>query len=158
MYTRRLLSGIGLVAALALTACGGGGGQTGTPAASPAGGNGGGGAALDVQADPSGNFRFQQETLQATAEQPFTVNFNNPTSVEHNWVLVQPGQADAVANATIPTNGAIDGVSGVIAGHNPITNASETVQVDALQAGEYPYICTVPGHYQAGMRGTLTIR
>jgi uncharacterized cupredoxin-like copper-binding protein len=24
--------------------------------------------------------------------------------------------------------------------------------------GKYPYLCTVPGHAQAGMKGTFTVR
>ncbi len=50
------------------------------------------------------------------------------------------------------------GISGVIAGGKPITSSNETVQVPATPAGTYPYICTVPGHYQAGMKGTMTIQ
>jgi uncharacterized cupredoxin-like copper-binding protein len=27
-----------------------------------------------------------------------------------------------------------------------------------LKAGKYPFLCTVPGHAQAGMKGTLTVK
>ena len=29
--------------------------------------------------------------------------------------------------------------------------------VSFAKAGKYPYICTVPGHSAAGMKGTLTV-
>ena len=39
---------------------------------------------------------------------------------------------------------------------NPGENGTATVP--ALPAGTYTYLCTVPGHYAAGMKGTLTIQ
>ena len=35
--------------------------------------------------------------------------------------------------------------------------ASENLTVD-LPSGEFIYFCTVPGHEQAGMKGTLTVQ
>jgi uncharacterized cupredoxin-like copper-binding protein len=158
MNTRILLSGLSLVATLALTACGGGGGETGGT-----GGTGGttggttGGATVSSAADPV-QIKFAEASLTAAAGQPITVNFNNPsTTLQHNWVLVQPGQEDAVANAAIAKNGDATGLPGVIAAGKPITGSQEAISVPAQQAGTYPYICTVPGHYQAGMKGTLTV-
>lgn len=37
----------------------------------------------------------------------------------------------------------------------PKKSATLTV---TLKAGKYPYICTVPGHAAAGMKGTLTVK
>jgi uncharacterized cupredoxin-like copper-binding protein len=34
---------------------------------------------------------------------------------------------------------------------------SGTLKV-TLKAGKYPYLCTVPGHAAAGMKGTLTVK
>ncbi|HEX6290712.1 MAG TPA: plastocyanin/azurin family copper-binding protein [Herpetosiphonaceae bacterium] len=150
MNTRIFLGGTSLFVALALTACGGGETSGGT------GATGGAGTSLSVAADAA-QLKFQQETLNATAGQPITVNFNNPSATQHNWVLVQPGQEDAVAQATAPKNGDPTGVAGVIAGGKPIASTQEAINVPAQQAGTYPYICTVPGHYAAGMKGTLTV-
>jgi uncharacterized cupredoxin-like copper-binding protein len=153
MNPRLFLGGTSLFIALALTACGGGGNTEGT------GGTGGqgGGSTLAVAADPAA-LKFQQETLQATAGQPITVNFNNPSATQHNWVLVQPGQEQAVADAAAAKNGDPTGVAGVIMGGKPIASSQETITVPAQQGGTYPYICTVPGHYLAGMKGTLNVK
>src|SRR5262245_48998929 len=35
---------------------------------------------------------------------------------------------------------------------------SATLKVVFAKTGKYPYLCTVPGHAAAGMRGTLTVR
>ena len=37
------------------------------------------------------------------------------------------------------------------------TGKSATL-VKVLKAGKYPYLCTVPGHAAAGMKGTLTVK
>ena len=37
----------------------------------------------------------------------------------------------------------------------------ETVEVTFTvpkAAGSYPYVCTFPGHFQAGMKGTLEVK
>jgi uncharacterized cupredoxin-like copper-binding protein len=36
--------------------------------------------------------------------------------------------------------------------------ASTTLKVTFKKAGRYAYKCTVPGHAQAGMKGTLTVK
>ena len=155
MHVQRFVGVIGLLIVLTLAGCGGAtatGGSGGT--------NAGGGTptTVEVSADPSGQLKFQPETLNATACQPITVSFKNPASLQHNWVLVTPGQEQAVADAAASKGGDATGVAGVIAMTSVLTaNGDETKEVPAQQAGTYTYICTVPGHYAAGMKGTLTV-
>jgi uncharacterized cupredoxin-like copper-binding protein len=112
---------------------------------------------LAVAADPA-QLKFAQTELTGKADQPLSVAFDNPSAaLPHNWVLVPPGQEDAVAGAAVATNGDPTGIQGVIAGGKPITGSQETVNVPPQPAGTYSYICTVPGHYAAGMKGTLTL-
>lgn len=43
----------------------------------------------------------------------------------------------------------------------PLAGAGETVEVTFTVpkvAGKYPFICTFPGHFQAGMRGDLVVK
>jgi uncharacterized cupredoxin-like copper-binding protein len=162
MNTHKFLGGIGLVAALALSACGGGseGGGTGGTGGGTASGGAAGGAAITSHADSTGQLKFAESTLSGTANQALSVTFENPAPLQHNWVLVQPGQEDAVATAGAANGGNVpSGTAGFIAGTQVLNqNGEETIQVPAQPAGQYPYICTVPGHYQAGMKGTLTIQ
>jgi uncharacterized cupredoxin-like copper-binding protein len=156
MHAQRCVGGIGLLIALALAGCGG------TTASGDSSGTNTGGsspASLEVSADPSGQLKFQPEMLNATAGQPISVSFKNPAPLQHNWVLVTPGQEQAVADAAAGKGGDATGVTGVIA-LTPMLNANgeETREVPSQEAGTYTYICTVPGHYAAGMRGTLTVK
>lgn len=142
--------------ALALAACGGGGG----------GGNTGGatGGPLNVEADGE-NLAFKETTLSTAAGGQVTVNFNNTsTANQHNWVLVNGGddvaaRVDEASIAAGPDKGYIPEGPDVLA-HTKLLNATEkdTVTFTAPAAGSYTYICTVPGHYAAGMKGTLTVQ
>lgn len=85
-------------------------------------------------------------------------------AMAHNFVLLQKGAslvkfvtAGATARATdfIPP----DMKSQVIAATS-LAGPGETVEVTfkVPAAGEYPFLCTFPGHFQAGMKGTLTVK
>jgi azurin len=48
-----------------------------------------------------------------------------------------------------------------ILAHTGLAGAGETVEVTfkvPAAAGDYPYVCSFPGHFQAGMKGTLTVK
>jgi azurin len=86
-------------------------------------------------------------------------------AMAHNFVLLKKGVAQtdfinaavlASATAYIPADKKAD----VIA-NTAMAGAGETVEVTfkvPAAPGDYPYICTFPGHAQAGMRGTLTVK
>ena len=48
-----------------------------------------------------------------------------------------------------------------IIAHTDLAGAGETVEVTfkvPAAAGDYTYLCSFPGHFQAGMKGTLTVK
>jgi azurin len=48
-----------------------------------------------------------------------------------------------------------------IIAHTELAGAGETVEVTfkvPAAAGDYTYLCSFPGHFQAGMKGTLTVK
>jgi uncharacterized cupredoxin-like copper-binding protein len=41
----------------------------------------------------------------------------------------------------------------------PLVNPGKSAKLTVtLKAGKFPYLCTVPGHAAAGMKGTLTVK
>jgi plastocyanin len=134
-----------LVAALALALAGCGSsndnagsntsGSTATPAGTSAGTGGGGGQALALAAPADGSLKFDKTTLDAKAG-TVTINFDNPSSTPHG-VGVQGNGVDKVSQT--------------------VTSSKTSVTVD-LKPGTYTFFCPVPGHEQAGMKGTLTVK
>lgn len=108
---------------------------------------------------------FDQTSLSAKAGQAVKLVFHNAalknSGLQHNWVLVKPGTANQVADASI--NAGIDkgwvADSPDIIAHTKLLNAgeSETLEFTApTEPGDYQFICTFPGHAQT-MRGVFHI-
>jgi plastocyanin len=98
--------------------------------------SGGGGQALKLSADPSGQLKFDKSSLNAKAGK-VTITMDNPASIPHA-VAVEGNGVDK------------DGKTAQQGGKS-------TVSVD-LKPGKYTFYCPVPGHEQAGMKGTLTVK
>lgn len=142
-----------VLAALALVACGGGsdtssseetaGGQTETTqeekegGKEAEGGSAGSGSAVDVEADPSGNLAFTSDTATAKAGKA-TINFTNDSPVPHD-VKIEDENGEEVGGTEV------------------ISEGSDYAEVE-LEPGTYTYYCSIPGHRQAGMEGTLTVK
>ncbi len=90
---------------------------------------------LDLAADPT-TIAFDKTELSAKAGE-VTIDFSNPAALEHNVVIEKDGKE--------------------LAGFEPITEGEESLSAD-LEAGTYTYFCSVPGHEEAGMKGTLTVK
>ena len=112
-------------------------------------------APIAVNADPSGALAFTQKTLTAnpdfrgevtgTTPPPVgtvTFTFTNDSSVPHDFAI------EVRNTKSVDRLGATKRIS---------NGASANLTLD-LSAGEFTYLCTVPGHEQAGMIGTLTVQ
>jgi len=149
------------LAALALVACGGGGddnsttttaasGGSGTENSSEAnggvkeegssGGGGGGGAStstLKFEADPNGALAYTTTSATAKAGK-VAIDFENPQSLTHD-VAIESSSGEEIGKTEL------------------IADGSDSTTVD-LKPGTYTFYCTVPGHREAGMEGTLTVK
>lgn len=105
---------------------------------------------------------FDKKELIVKAGQTVKLTFKNLSSMQHNWVLVNPGSADDVANASI----AAGNDKGWLAlGPNVLAHTkmldgkkNETIEFTApKKPGDYPFLCTFPGH-STMMRGILKVK
>lgn len=91
---------------------------------------------LKLAANPSGSLSYDTTTLTAKPGKVM-IAFTNASPLSHD-VVVQSS-------------------SGATVGATPIfTGGTKSVKLD-LKAGTYTFFCSVPGHRQAGMQGTLTV-
>lgn len=97
----------------------------------------GGGSTVKFEADPNGELAYTTTEASAKAGE-VTVDFNNPQSLTHDV--------------------AIEDSSGKEVGKTELIGEGETSTLVDLKPGTYTYYCTVPGHREAGMEGTLTVK
>jgi len=140
---RRMLIAVALATAV-LAGCGGDDNSdetAATPTATPtetatqAPASSGGGETLKFSAPADGTLKFDQGDVTAKAGK-VTVEFNNPSAVPHGVEIEGNGiekETETVTKSEAPP-----------------------IEVD-LKPGTYTYYCPVPGHEQAGMKGTLTV-
>ena len=109
-------------------------GSPGTPAA-PSAAAPTATTSLALSANRGGELSYNTKTLSAKAGK-VTITMTNMSPLEHN---VTVAQGSTVLGAT-PT----------------FVGGSKTLTLN-LKAGSYTFYCSVPGHRQAGMEGTLTV-
>lgn len=112
------------------------------PEGAEAGGEEGGAAAafgpggtLELAADES-DIAYDATSLSSKPGK-VTIDFTNPSALEHDV--------------------AIEGEGKEIAGSELIAQSETSVSTE-LAPGTYTFYCTVPGHREAGMEGTLTVK
>jgi uncharacterized cupredoxin-like copper-binding protein len=142
----RRASAVAVVAALAvlgLAACGGGDDDNDTTAAATApattttGGGGGGGSTVDISTPSGSDLAFDQKDVSATAGS-VTIDFDNKQALSHDVKVEDPAGDE-------------------LGGTDLVSSGTATATVD-LQPGSYTFFCSVPGHREAGMEGTLTVK
>lgn len=137
-----------LLASFALVACGSSDDSTGTtPTNSETQSQSGGGAeaeggstgtatALDIQAAPSG-LAYSSDSASAKSGK-VTVDFTNPQPLTHDVAIEDSG--------------------GKTIGKTDLVAESSSTAIVDLKPGTYTFYCTVPGHREAGMEGTLSVK
>jgi plastocyanin len=93
------------------------------------------GGTLKLEASPTAIAFNKKELHSAPGE--VTIDLTNPAPLEHDVAIEQDGEE--------------------IAKSETIAEGKTSVSAD-LAPGEYTFLCTVPGHAEAGMEGTLTVR
>ena len=129
---------------LLVAACGGSDGNdsgsqaakapTSTPTAKPPASSSSGTVSLSPKGD---ELMFNTNQLTAKAGD-VTVDFTNDSALSHNVVLIDS------ANKVLGQTPTFDG-------------GTKSFNV-TLKPGTYTYYCSVPGHREAGMQGTLTVK
>jgi plastocyanin len=94
------------------------------------------GNTVALTAAPTGALMYQQKSVTAKPGK-VTIDFTNNSPLGHDVVLINSANK--------------------ILGQTPVIDHKSASFTVTLTAGKYTYYCSVPGHRQAGMFGTLTV-
>jgi uncharacterized cupredoxin-like copper-binding protein len=97
------------------------------------------GGKLEIDADPNGQLAYTVAKATAPAG-ALEIDSKNSSSTPHDIALQQGTDGAELGNGETVSGGGVSKVS---------VN---------LKAGTYTFYCTLPGHREAGMQGTLTVR
>jgi plastocyanin len=133
---------VAALAVLGLAACGGGSDNNdttaaATPATTTATTGGGGGSTVDISTPSGSDLAFEQKDVSAKSGS-VTIDFDNKQALSHD-VKVEDSSGQELGGTDLVSSG------------------TATATVD-LQPGTYTFFCSVPGHREAGMEGTLTVK
>jgi plastocyanin len=109
-----------------------GGGETTTPAEGTAGGE-----TIKLAASPS-EIAYDTDSLTAKPGS-VTIDFDNPNPALPHDVCVEQGGSELGCS-------------------EQVTGAATTLALQDLKPGKYTFFCSVPGHEETGMKGTLTVQ
>jgi len=94
-------------------------------------------SSVKLEANPEGQLKYNTTSLSAKAGK-VSVAFTNSSSLPHNVTIESSSGAKVGATPTF-------------------SGGSKTLSLN-LKPGTYKFFCSVPGHRQAGMEGTLTVK
>jgi azurin len=111
---------------------------------------------------------FNIETISAKKNQPIKLQFFNPDATPHNFVLVEPNSLEEIGLAAnvMASDAKASKIGDFIPNSNKIIVHTKMLKQDEKEvlrfkapskAGEYPYLCTFPGHWTI-MKGILHVK
>ena len=114
-----------------------------TPSSADTGGGAGGsagnaGSAGTVDLSAKDDQLAYNATKETASAGKVTIAFTNDSNIQHDVVLAEP--------------------NGKVIGQTPVFDGGTKDVTATLKPGSYTYYCSVPGHREAGMQGTLTVK
>jgi azurin len=110
--------------------------------------------------------KYDKKLITVKAGQKVIINFSNPDNMQHNLVITQKGMLDkvgAAADAMLqdPKAAAKNYVPRIpeVLHYTRLLNVDEEVTLQFTapsQPGDYPFVCTFPGHWRI-MNGILRV-
>lgn len=110
--------------------------------------------------------KYDLKTFTVPAGKPVQIIFENPDYMQHNLVIAAPGTMETVGRAADKLATAANGAElsyvpqiPEVLFHTRLVNPDETVTLTftaPAQPGDYPYVCTFPGHWSI-MNGVMKV-
>ncbi len=105
---------------------------------------------------------FDQNRIEVAAGRPVSLTLHNAGVLEHDFTIIEMPHDGEVSTAEMEDEMGGQDMSNVteetdIHVAEP-TDQSQTIEFTPTTPGEYEYFCTVAGHKEAGMVGTLVVQ
>ena len=122
-----------------------------------------------VEITASDQMKFSITTIEAKAGEQLKVVLTNTGTLPkeamgHNWVLLKAGSDSAAFSTTAvsakDTNYIPPALKDQIIAYIDLLGPRKSGEVTFTvpPAGEYPFLCSFPAHFQVGMKGTLVVK
>lgn len=123
-----------------------------------------------IKMEGTNSMKFTKTEITAQAGQKITIKLTTVSklpaaAMSHNFVLLKQSADSrkiAMASAKFKKNDYIaPKMEDQIIAHTAMASGGETVEITFTvpkKPGAYTYICTFPGHFLAGMKGTLIVK
>ena len=123
-----------------------------------------------VEITGNDQMKFDVTAIEAKPRQKVTVTLKNAgtmpkVSMGHNFVLLAQDQDPAkfveASQTSMGTEFIAPDLKGKVLAHTKLLGPGESDTISFAaprQAGTYTYICSFPGHFAIGMKGTLTVQ
>jgi len=121
------------------------------------------GADIEIVIGTKPGLKFDKELFEVPEGSRVKLIFNNNDDMLHNLLIAKKGQGEAVGRKALEM-----GLDGASLGYIPKTDdllfatcllqpeSSQSIYFIAPKAGDYPYICSYPGHFLA-MKGIMRV-
>lgn len=113
------------------------------------------GASTDIEATLD-SFEFSPDSWEIPAGEEITITMTNAAAIAHEWVILKPG-VTITSEDDLPETEEELLANFVYWEEEVEPNATATHTFTAPPAGEYQVVCAIPDHFNAGMKGTLTV-
>ncbi len=113
----------------------------------------------------AGQMKYDKAEYTAAAGKPIAIALYNPDVLQHNIVVGKPGSLDKIGNAATAMMTQAEGLAKSfipaipeVLGGTAFANPNELLilKLPKLEKGEYPLVCTFPGHWMI-MKAVLKV-
>jgi len=128
------------------------------------------GAARTIEITGGDDMKFNVTEIKAKRGETIKIQLKNvgtlpKMAMAHNVVVVKPttkvAEFNSAGAAARDTNFVAPAMKAEVVAATPLAGPGETVDATfkvPATAGSYPFMCTFPGHFTAGMKGTLVVQ
>ena len=143
MTARKILLALLLLPALALAAC-----SSSSTSSGP----------QEITLEASA-LKYSPATIEVLAGQPVKLTFNNKDSVEHDFSIMEFPMENMAATPEPMVGHDMGSMTADPQLHMAVAmGSSAMMEFTPSKPGTYEFFCTVPGHKEAGMVGTMIVK